>query len=1345
MADPTAEQPIVTPDGWKKLVRPDETVPVPAEPVQRRQVGPLPEEKPELGLWETYSRTFDQDSPITAMSRMAAQAGFTYDPSYRLPEFGTPEFKKLTEGIPEDQWDKLGAAVDADHAQWIADHIRESNSAEQLLAERGDFGIAGRFVIDMMDPVGFALGTATGGIGTVGKGLRLVRTARALEAAGDLAGSRVALDAASEFTSKVSVGKNIVKQGALAASLNAALAETTVQGDPARDQWDVAHAALTGFLLGGAASGIFGRSEIGRLRSSLADTQQQLGMRELNAHIEVKKAEILDRLAHGEHVSNLKNAQDDLATLQAEIEHRAQVREDDLRSRAAPGPNDKELAKAAKARKKAQTGVNEADASLERIRDRYREQDLVVHGDQADDPAIAKLREKAVQRDWRAGKARAQDTLDRATLEHERLLDAHSARTQLNEVLKSRKEAPEDALGRLGDADQMAYAKKLEDQQAQVTKALGLSKKAEDDAHAQLQKLQDVQTHGKIALASMTPEEAVQTADVFGEGSQGAARFKGLYESVNDEFESPAGAPMARQAFSKVSRKLGIFSSILRGNENDVVRSELGPYVGDTVGTVDGSVSTIGASEHARQLSRRYVVKFNKAVNESYDAWRKKQGYSVRQGWTRPVRDEFMSGVGRAIRGQLIDDENINSAAKQLSALFKQIGKDAKDAGVKGFEELSENPNYLPRVFNFPKLEELEHRIGTQNVKDLFSEAIRKEHPEYDKKLTDRIAHYYVKRMKELRVGSDLGLLQGMTFDDIGWLRQFLKESGADSSEIEGIVSKFAEVKKAQNKDPEGSFRNAKRRTQYDENFAMRFKDQQALLAGRDEMVEVKVSDFLENNVEQLFGRYERAMSGHIGFAKVGIKSEADHLARIGRVEGALEGNLKELKKVKQTADMVRKLITGQPVEDASALTKYARLIRDWNYTTTMNQAGFSQLPDWAALLSKGYVGFTLSHLPEVMATVRRARKGGILNDPVAAMLEEWNGTGSDLYNNQVFNSFADRSEEGVDAAVGTVEHGLRVAGRVTTHISGLGFMNDVATRMAAKAVLWRLAKEAREGGVISSKRLAQLGLDQKMMARIRAQINGTTEHVDADFVGKDRILNFAKWTDVEARDALLSGIFRESRRMVQDEDLGETSAWMHKTLGKVILQFRRFMMVSFTKQILHGANMRDAEVATNVMVGSALAALSYSVQFGMKYAAMKDGKEKERFRETYLTPEAISLAAWSRGNYSSFLPGSIDTLSNIVIGRQFFNNRGSGQQSSFISGNPTLSKLTALNRAAASLIQPLIRGDKQFTQSDAEAWKQIMPFGNFIGADIPFHALTDGLPKNNKDPDPSHINMIWE
>ena len=57
----------------------------------------------------------------------------------------------------------------------------------------------------------------------------------------------------------------------------------------------------------------------------------------------------------------------------------------------------------------------------------------------------------------------------------------------------------------------------------------------------------------------------------------------------------------------------------------------------------------------------------------------------------------------------------------------------------------------------------------------------------------------------------------------------------------------------------------------------------------------------------------------------------------------------------------------------------------------------------------------------------------------------------------------------------------------------------------------------------------------------------------------------------------------------------------------------------------------------------------------------------------------------------------------------------------------------------------PVVRQDRQFTKADANAWKHLLPFGNFIGSDIPFQAMTKDLPKSNKDADPDKIEWIWQ
>lgn len=1324
-------------------------IPQPATlPAADNSTGPLPEDQydpKKLSLYETYDRTAEEDFIAQSIYRTYVRNGFAPDGT-DMPALDSPEFKQLTDGIPEEQWPKLYAANSVKQREWIAQNIREEMATEQLLAERGAFGVPGRFVIDMMDPTAFAVGAATGGIGVASKAARLAKTAARLEKAGQVADASAALEKATAVAKATSALKIAGQRGAIDAGVNMALAAVNTQGTPIRDQWDVVHAGLMGFGLGAGLSGVFSRGELTAIRRGIEDTRAKVSMAELSDYIDQRKKDIVAAAENSPTAVNLKNAQDDLDALQTEIQRKAEARQADLTSRAAAGPNDAGIAKAAKAVKRAQKARDAAENSLSDIQARLLKEDTEIHGDAATSPALTKLREKVAKRDHAAAVQSAQDVLDRATEEHSRLLDAQTARGQLNDLLKSYRTAPDDHLGRLAHPDQADYAKRLEAAHAAVADA----QKAHDAAmaahEADLAKLTQIQEAGVAGLKDMDSAEAADAASAFGEDSGGAARFMGVYESVNPEHEYPSGLPMSKQAMSRFGRVIGTIGSILRGNDNEVVRAELGPLVGDSIGTVDGSTSSFGASEIAKRLSKSYTTKFNQAVTDAYKGWVEARGMSIHglKAWTRPVRDQFMSDVGLHIRGQLSQDKDVARAAESIRALFKSWDDDAREAGVPGFEEGHDNPNFLPRVFDFNALERIERQIGTPNVKLLFQKAIQKAIPEIEEKIAARMAQHYVLRMKQLRVGDDIGMLTGMQFSDIGFLRKFLEEAGAGRAEIDEIADKFAAIKKAQHKDKGGDFRNAKHRMQMDENFGMDFR-QAADRDGSMPTVHVKISDLLENNVEALYSRYQRSMAGHIGLAKVGIKSHAEFMQRLRRSRAALEHDPAEAKRVTQLADLVYKLITGQPVEDANFATKFGRLIRDWNYTTTMNQAGFSQTPDWAGLLSKGYLGYTLKFLPEVARVVKRARNGELM-DEEANMLQDWLGIGTDNYNNSVFSAYDDPlAQDGFAGAMGKVEHGLRVAGRITTKISGLGFMNDIATRMAAKAVLHRLVDEVRKGGAISSKRLAQIGLDQKMLERIRTQVNGTTEHVDADFVGKARILNFAKWTDIEARDAMLNGIFREARRLIQEEDLSETNPWIHKTLGKVILQFRRFMLVSYTKQMLYAANMRDAEAATQVLVGTALAALSYSVQFGIKAASIRDPDEREKFKAKYLTPKAIALAAWSRGNYSAFLPAAMDTITGPLLGIRNFDNRASQLGSGLLDGNPSLTGLNSLGVAAGSLLQPLVRGDKQFTQSDAAAWRHLLPFQNFIGMDIPFNALTKNLPKKSKDPNPNHTDWVWQ
>jgi len=527
----------------------------------------------------------------------------------------------------------------------------------------------------------------------------------------------------------------------------------------------------------------------------------------------------------------------------------------------------------------------------------------------------------------------------------------------------------------------------------------------------------------------------------------------------------------------------------------------------------------------------------------------------------------------------------------------------------------------------------------------------------------------------------------------------------------------------------------------------MRFKDQEAIKAGRNDDIEVSLQDVFENNVEHLFGRYNRTMAGHIGLAKIGIKSRGDFEDRIEAVEAALEGDLKELERVRDTAEVAYQLVTGQPIQKATTLTRLGRAARDWNFTTTMGQSGWAQFPDLAGLLQSGYIRETMHYFPEVFGTAKRTPDGKIDIDFYREQ-EEWVGLGTDLHNNQVFSAFDPLDQDGLEGALGHLEHGLRVAGRGVQMASGLGWMTSFSQRLVGRVIVQRLIKDVLEGGRIAEHRALQLGLTDAMKGRIAKQLKAHTEWADGDFGGKVKILNYGAWTDVDAREAMLHAVSREARRMVQEEDLGDTTVWMHSNWGKILTQFRRFALVSYSKQLLYGIAHADAEEGTRLVVSMALAAMAYQarhmVAIGLKEAGGESPEEIQKYKDRNLGLHRLAAASIANSTYASLLPGLWDTVQYETTGTRSFDVRNSGLGSDLVTGNPTYSLGRNFMTAVAGTAQAITRGDKQFDQKDLKAWRRLAPYGNVIGADLPFAAINANLPPADSDPDPQHLDWLF-
>ena len=1313
-----------------------------------------------------FSNVVGRDSSIAAVARMWEDAGVEFDYDFNLTKLSDKEWEDTTRGIPEEYWGSLASAGSRAHLQLLSQRLRASVQAEEELAGYGGWGIAGRFALNMLDPLSLAVGIGTGGIGVGTQAARLARAAAAARASGNFAASGTAVRAL-ESIAKGSAWQNAGRAAALAGAENAALEAFLNVGDETRGGWDVALAGITGGVLGAGASRVFTGRELRNVQSLYLGERSRLEIAELNHKLDTRKTELTARLAEldldrrtvADHDPDVGRAKAAIEQIQRELREAATARRLELTQTAAGALKRSELGALRRQTEGLRKQAKAADNLEAEVEARMLREDIESLGeDVALSKGRAKLRAGAAKAEARARKATIRSNLEHAETAFARATAADNARTEIRKL--ERAEAKGEHLLMLDEPGRNRFAERELAAVQDLKHALGLRDerlKALDTRKADLEAQLKGVDEARAAGVKASDDSIRREAEAFGADTAGAARFTGFDEGVHPHLDGKAdesGLPeIGRMKLAGAVRHgpMATFSGILRGSANATVRKLLGPLVGSSTGTEGGTKTLVGASEIHARIHESMTARFYAAVDPAYAEWGQRNGIGLFERQTRGVRDRFMSEVGRHVRGeQAADavDPAVAKAAGKVRAVFAQYLKEAKDAGVKGFEEVELNDRYLPRVFDFRRLREIEQDIGTDNLRILVGRAIQSANDDIDDKLAGRLAGIYVNRMKELLVGSDAHLMQGVKWDDVGFLRRFLTESGVGSEEIEDIVGKFAALNARRERQTEGSFRYAKKRVQFDENFSMRFRSQAAAKAGRVEDVEVRMSDLFENNVEALFGRYSRSVSGHIGLAKVGITSRSVFDDRIRMVERELADDRDELKRVKDTAEMAYKLITGQPVQDADLLTKLGRAARDYNFATTMNQAGFAQFPDLAGLLGKGYLRYTLSNFFDGARTFRRV--DGSIDDAFYREQEEVLGLGTDWFNNATFSSFDPGEEGGLKGVFGSVEHGLRVAGRGTQAVSGMAWITAFSQRLAGRVIVQRLVKDVLEGGAFSPERAATLGLDDAMKARIAEQIKLHTEFVNGDFGGKVRIVNYMKWTDVEARDSLLTAVFREARRIVQEEDLGDTTKWMHKNWGKLIAQFRRFALVSYSRQLLHGIAHADAESATRLALSMVMAATAYKARHEVALAAKEAGgmsdEDAEEYREKFLSWDRLAAASWANSSYSALTPALFDSTVGMAVGERFFDTRTSGLGSDFVTGSPVFQTFVKnMPRAAGGILQAALRGDRQYDQGDALALRKLVPYQNVIGVDALFQALTADLPEHDEDPDPEAVDWFLQ
>lgn len=772
----------------------------------------------------------------------------------------------------------------------------------------------------------------------------------------------------------------------------------------------------------------------------------------------------------------------------------------------------------------------------------------------------------------------------------------------------------------------------------------------------------------------------------------------------------------------------------LKKSRNPLARA-FGAVLGeDSVGNADHSVNRFSATEDMERLYRGWMARYAQVRLAAFREWAKSQDLNwvqrQRRGW------EFFRDAARYVRsyGTLEAAEahpSVKRLGDEIIAIQRQILAYAKNpwldegwAGraVAGFESVNENPRYLMRVFDNRRINEVSQARGSAFMERLVAKAIRGAQPHLDDGFIQRIARGYVRGIRRRAAGVEDRMSLFFSSGDTQGLKLALKEDiGLDDETIAELISRLPV------RDTERSDTRALHRV---------FLDETVELDG------VRFQDILVEDANLLFDVYTRHMAGAIALARVRIKNAAGemvvdgitsdsewtgHMRRI-REGGADRGmSADDIDDDIKNLEFLHRHLRARP--DPSQLTtaaEMARLVRKYNFIRLMNQVGFAQMSEAAAVVGQLGIKAAMRQMPAFRRIVDSDGRA-ILRDGLAQELEAIMGVGTDRLRGvhaHRWDEFTGRHDrQGIQRVEAVLDHGVQLV----ADASGFNAINMALQRWAAKVAAQHFANLAAHPTKANMRRMASLGLDEVMLQRILTEYRAKVTLEDGVlFKGKVRRMNLDDWDDFEARAAFEQALFRWGRRVIQENDIGDMHRWMSNPMAQLLLQFRNFPLVAWSKQFLHNVHMRDAETFTYFTSALVLGGASYVVQEKLRAIGRDDAEE---YLARRLTPENIALAAFSKAGWSSIAPNLADTVAWFTVGEPLFDFRTTGNPSDIVTGNPT----GDLIDSAADLGQAITKGlsgDAELSQKELRDAARAAPMQNFLPFAWIFNAMIADRPE---------------
>ncbi len=461
--------------------------------------------------------------------------------------------------------------------------------------------------------------------------------------------------------------------------------------------------------------------------------------------------------------------------------------------------------------------------------------------------------------------------------------------------------------------------------------------------------------------------------------------------------------------------------------------------------------------------------------------------------------------------------------------------------------------------------------------------------------------------------------------------------------------------------------------------------------------------DLVDTNVQKVWSRYARGVSGASAAARHGIQiADSESFINAAKQELAAKGD-ESVPKV--LLDNLFSPFKAGPI--AGGMSRTTIMAMRLTNLAVLGNVGLTKIAETGVLIGavglKAFVESGVSELKSMFSGVKT---------PIVKELETWSGPVGDthlLYNDkftfEMMKEDATVPNQLTHYMEGMINKGQRLQGYVSLFYQ----IHAWQQRVAVGSMVTKLA-QLMKGDINSAQaaRLYDIGLDAKTAERIQGYFRDTVSYDDK---GDLSSLNMDKWNPVDVRDFRLA-LNRHTYNTIQQITDGEGSMWWHKDAGAVFMQLKQFTLGTVQKQVLRNMRFADAESTGAVTYGLMTAAMAYAA------------KQAVTGNTQNLKPEKVIKGAVELSNFTAMIPGMADPIMTLM-GKDNWRFDHYGQTDISSKGIlpipvvfPTINRLAHVPGALFGL------ATGHYTKSDVHALQALPIVGNAPGMGAIWNAM---------------------